>query len=882
MVNGLKVTLVVFSAVQAWLEGLSAAERFMVFFVTRNFTAARRIQRLLGERAERILVGESVNAVADEIRDEFRDLDACVSVSPDDLLWDCTSVAERNPYANDLFWKCCISLALLRLVRNHPESLVVLVEDPGFALFLRQLLKKNGCDVDLRMDPTTRHTYGTVAGRRTFRQTQLRCADQADQEFLREVQQRQVILRELQCKLARPRQRPKGEIDVLFVVWGTSTTFLSGELKNYESHFGELPGRFQKRGAKIAYFVHPLYTESYGKIAENALAAGDPVILPEECVGKSEILEIRKKGLARKWKVVRPLLLQGVNFTPLLREELRRERSINHSLRFLLFHYVGRYLREQGLEPKVMLMPCEFQGWEKALKRGIREACPSTKIVGYLHSPCAANWLGQYPSHRDLSECVHLDRLLVINRVWKEHLLSKGFSADLLMEGAAFRFRYLERAGVPVQADRLDPRRFLVAAPIGYNDALELVSKVVEQMVHDTDLEIWIKLHPCFEGDPDLLVKEVFAPLGVREIPQHIRFTDRPIPELLCQFQTIIHNGTSVGWEAAALGRTVIFVQSDLWLDMDTLFLFPGAQVRVRNETNLRKLIRSIANGHIPEILSHTKSDLSFVTVSENNMAPFYDGMLNLEPSGCLSRPGFPEYEPATFPEATKYRTLNWLSEGDLERMKYSTYWNDEEAERAKEWNITDGDFGKMESYLRKTGLHSDLTAAIKFLRIRLQKNIGGVGVDVAAGNLWASSYLFSAGEISMLYCVEYSRHRLLKLGPLVLEHYKIPPEKVTLAFGSFYDIRLPSGSVDFMLLAQAFHHADRPKDLLREMWRLLKPGAFAILVGEHKEPQDESLGDHYYPVEEYLELFNSHRFKIHHFQQSSNYFQSFVLIKDA
>jgi ubiquinone/menaquinone biosynthesis C-methylase UbiE len=45
----------------------------------------------------------------------------------------------------------------------------------------------------------------------------------------------------------------------------------------------------------------------------------------------------------------------------------------------------------------------------------------------------------------------------------------------------------------------------------------------------------------------------------------------------------------------------------------------------------------------------------------------------------------------------------------------------------------------------------------------------------------------------------------------------RVPPEKIVLARGTFYDLHLPDGSVDFVLLSQAFHHADRPGELLRK-----------------------------------------------------------------
>ena len=70
-----------------------------------------------------------------------------------------------------------------------------------------------------------------------------------------------------------------------------------------------------------------------------------------------------------------------------------------------------------------------------------------------------------------------------------------------------------------------------------------------------------------------------------------------------------------------------------------------------------------------------------------------------------------------------------------------------------------------------------------------------------------------------------------------MLAHYAVPADRVVLCLGSFYELRLPAGSLDFVLLSQAFHHADQPAALLAEIRRVLKPRGVAIIIGEHIVP---------------------------------------------
>lgn len=267
-----------------------------------------------------------------------------------------------------------------------------------------------------------------------------------------------------------------------------------------------------------------------------------------------------------------------------------------------------------------------------------------------------------------------------------------------------------------------------------------------------------------------------------------------------------------------------------------------------------------------------------------------------------------------------------WIPNSKISEIEYSAYWNDEEKEKNKEWYILDNNFAKMEHYLQKTGLPKDLMHCVDLLKDDAKRELGGVGIDLAAGNLWAAPYLFNLGRIDKLYCLEYSKHRLLKLGPKVLEHYNVPKENIILVLGSFYDLHLKDNSLDFVFLSQAFHHADKPDELLSEIHRVLKPNGI-VIIGEHiincrkayftyitkfvisaivpsnvqkklfgKTFQvktlipklgellspDPVLGDHYYIDREYQFFFKKYGFKIKRIKNHRSKMQSFVLVGNS
>ena len=177
------------------------------------------------------------------------------------------------------------------------------------------------------------------------------------------------------------------------------------------------------------------------------------------------------------------------------------------------------------------------------------------------------------------------------------------------------------------------------------------------------------------------------------------------------------------------------------------------------------------------------------------------------------------------------YEVRIWTEEPDSRDPQFA-YWNDEKIEESKSWSGIES----QETHLRSSGLLEQLTTAMRAAR-NGRPTLGAAGADLACGTAWAAPRLLEDLGVERIYCVEYSRHRLLKLAPVSLEHHAVPPERVVLCLGSFYDLHLADASLDFVLLAEAFHHADDPRRLLKEVRRVLRPGGVVMIIGEHIVP---------------------------------------------
>ena len=275
------------------------------------------------------------------------------------------------------------------------------------------------------------------------------------------------------------------------------------------------------------------------------------------------------------------------------------------------------------------------------------------------------------------------------------------------------------------------------------------------------------------------------------------------------------------------------------------------------------------------------------------------------------------------------YTLQAWKSFSDISKIEYSAYWNNAALEVEKEvfW-VSDGDFDRMERYLNDSGLIGQFHQALEFLDRNLGRCLEGTGADLAAGNLWAVPLILQSGPVKKIYAIEYSKHRLVDLGPKVLQNYRVPRDNVILCLGSFYELEIAHKSLDFIFLAQAFHHADDTDRLLGEIRRVLKPKGVVLIIGEHvfdKQPSvrgllkaaakravsrsvawiiqglfrrrhyeeptffsklrqanlDPILGDHYYSLREYHDIFSRNGFRYWNLRGVKPEIQSFVLVQE-
>lgn len=111
---------------------------------------------------------------------------------------------------------------------------------------------------------------------------------------------------------------------------------------------------------------------------------------------------------------------------------------------------------------------------------------------------------------------------------------------------------------------------------------------------------------------------------------------------------------------------------------------------------------------------------------------------------------------------------------------------------------------------------------------------IRGKVLEQGAGCFWLSSYLSSFKEVDEIIGVELSKDRILAFRDLALDLFPASnAKKIRYVVGDMHQLHVPDGSIDIVTCDAVLHHADNLVAVLRECWRVLKPGGWFIALRE-------------------------------------------------
>jgi hypothetical protein len=542
--------------------------------------------------------GEIVTRIAEEIQTDFINFDRHISADIANALWQTSDLAERSPATSDFFLNCCTCLGFAEILETLKTDLFVFLPDEALGDILAEHAIGSGFAVERFSRYRLHELLPAVVKRVVNTAGLLILALRRRIEFLRQFHRNKSTLSNHRAALLAHRSNASEKPDVLMVTWAESNTFVPNKTKISDRYFGNLVKELQERGSTVGYIINP-YPLPLEDILTACKSSSDWVLFPDECWGWKDVIKSLLTTLFWRIPISPRFVLKGIDLTEVLRHEIRVERSKIRQCQAMRHLHVGRYLKNNGLKPNTLIFPYENQPWEKALRIGVKAHLPETMLVGYMGTTFAPLWICIYPSRQDLENGQVLDALVTSGPLWSRLLLDKGYPGDKLHTGPALRFSHIfERAREPrttLSRNSTSNYEILVVLPSTYDQAMDVLHKVMNALRATARVTVRIKFHPDFgESETSNILKAAIQGARLTELPGHFSVTRSPVDKLLAEIDIVIENGSSVGIEAAAAGATVVHVPTDLWFDMNKLAYFPSWSLTCRTSDEIRDCVAEL------------------------------------------------------------------------------------------------------------------------------------------------------------------------------------------------------------------------------------------------------------------------------------------------
>lgn len=105
--------------------------------------------------------------------------------------------------------------------------------------------------------------------------------------------------------------------------------------------------------------------------------------------------------------------------------------------------------------------------------------------------------------------------------------------------------------------------------------------------------------------------------------------------------------------------------------------------------------------------------------------------------------------------------------------------------------------------------------------------------LDLGCGSGWLTALLTREPHVRQVVAWDSSPRLLGDLLPVTVDLIGGDIDKVEPVCGEFVPLLIEDGSIDLAVMSSAFHHCDRPDDLLDELRRVLRPSACLVLANE-------------------------------------------------
>jgi hypothetical protein len=250
-------------------------------YLGKNVTKCAHVEKILGNRIQRIGISDTLQKYARMYRQEYIDYIGKLSKECDNPLWPLTTLAEKNPFVSEFFLSFCYVKTVLNFIQERPENIIIVCETRGVFDALRDNLPSRTEGKIRFLDPVT-----------------ARLKDHVLMSIIRSRNKLVFFTRYLlRIFLARVfswikgHSAPAGTMEPAVVMhsWADSRSF--NKKHDYlEIYLGNLGSDIEKDTPNFLYLVHVLPTLWYGRALLSLMSVNKRIYLVEEFLTAGDLI----------------------------------------------------------------------------------------------------------------------------------------------------------------------------------------------------------------------------------------------------------------------------------------------------------------------------------------------------------------------------------------------------------------------------------------------------------------------------------------------------------------------------------------------------------------------------------------------------------------
>lgn len=521
-------------------------------------------------------ISAELDATSRQLRQPFLESMAVLAARNASPSWWGTRLANKNPYTSSLFLDCCLLKVALGLCTTPSRGgRLLVVEDATVLERLAALTRDLGATVRVfgpprRLPRVVRDHAATARYWGWLWTTYVR---------------RRAVLKRAGLLSAPPFE---GEDTALIITW-VGRRNITEDGRYTDPNVGDaLLQSLRRAGYRLAFLTNVLGDFTFETAVERLRSTGETCLFREGLLEPADVAGAIARSASYRPHLPRPITLDGLDITALVEAQLRRDRgemADNLSYRNLIRRMAGARVR-----PRLVFHNMEGHSWERILAHTVREHLPRTRVIAINSGTFAPLWLSVHGIAAELARVPLPDRIITNGPLMATVLQSAGYPAERLTAGADFRRTYLwEQPALARRTGPGQPTRVLVATEIGIDQSIELVDKVLRAFADRPGYAVTVKSHPMVPTG------QLTAALAARSRASNVRFSEKPIADLLREADVLLYTQTVVCLEALRFGVFPVFVRAEGAVNLDQLEYAPDCRRIATSPDEIRTEVDAVA-----------------------------------------------------------------------------------------------------------------------------------------------------------------------------------------------------------------------------------------------------------------------------------------------